>query len=145
MPPAKPTATSKKPAHSTPADSSAAVDAFMVSLEHPFKAEVQALRLAILGLDPSVQEGIKWSAPSYRTTEYFATTHLRSKVGLGLVLHLGAKVRALPEGGVGIDDPEGILKWLAPDRATVDFSSAADLQAKLPALLAVLRQWLRYV
>lgn len=145
MPPAKRAAPAKKPAHSTPADSSAAVDTFMATLEHPFAAEVTVLRSAILGLDPSVQEGIKWSAPSFRTTEYFATTHLRSKVGLGLVLHLGAKVRAQPEGGLVIDDPERILKWLAADRATVELRSADDLQAKLPALLAVLRQWLRYV
>ena len=141
MPPAQP----KKPAHRSPADTSAAVDAFMATLEHPFAAEVAALRSAILGLDPSVQEGIKWGTPSFRTTEYFATTHLRSKVGLGLVLHLGAKVRAQPEGGVVIDDPEGILKWLAADRATVELRSADDLQAKLPALRAVLRQWLRFV
>lgn len=129
----------------TAQDSSAAVDAFMATLDHPFKAEVQALRTAILALDPAIAEGIKWNVPSWRTTAYFATTHLRDKVGFSVILHLGAQVRTLPAGGVAIDDPAGLLKWLGADRAQVAFASTADFQARLPALLAVLRQWLRYV
>ena len=129
----------------TAADTRAAVDQFMAALDHPFKAEIETLRRAILAVDPAIAEGIKWNAPSWRTTEYFATTHLRSKVGLGLILHLGAKARALPEGGLAIDDPTGLLKWLGKDRAQVEFSTAADLQAKLPALQALLRQWIQHV
>ena len=129
----------------TAADTTAAVDAFMAALGHPFKAEIETLRRAILAVDPSIAEGIKWNAPSWRTTEYFATTHLRSKVGLGLILHLGAKARALPEGGLAIEDPTGLLKWLGKDRAQVEFSSAVDLQARLPALQALLGQWIQRV
>ena len=129
----------------TAADTTAAVDQFMATLDHPFKAEIQALRQAIPAVDPSIAEGIKWNAPSWRTTEYFATTHLRSKAGLGLILHLGAKARALPEGGLAIDDPTGLMKWLGKDRAQVEFSAAADLQAKLPALQALLKQWIQHV
>ena len=129
----------------TAADTRAAVDQFMAALDHPFKAEIETLRRAILAVDPAIAEGIKWNAPSWRTTDYFATTHLRSKVGLGLILHLGAKARALPEGGLAIDDPTGLLKWLGKDRAQAEFSSAADLQAKLPALQALLRQWIQHV
>lgn len=68
------------------ADTSAAVDQFMASFDHPFKAETGTLYQALLGVDPSIAEGIKWSAPSWRTTEYFATTHLRSKAGLAAKL-----------------------------------------------------------
>jgi hypothetical protein len=129
----------------TAADTRAAVDQFMAALDHPFKAEIETLRRAILAVDPAIAEGVKWNAPSWRTTDYFATTHLRSKVGLGLILHLGAKARALPAGGLAIDDPIGLLKWLGKDRAQVEFSTAADLQAKLPALQALLKQWIRHV
>jgi len=129
----------------TAADSTEAVDQFMAALDHPFKAEIATLRKAMLAVDPSVAEGIKWNAPSWRTTEYFATTHLRSKTGLGLILHLGAKVKTLPEGGLDIPDPAGLLKWLGKDRAQVEFASASDLQAKLPALQALLRRWITYV
>ena len=126
----------------TTADTTAAVDEFMAGLDHPFKAELETLRRAILAVDPSIAEGIKWNAPSWRTAEYFATTHLRSKTGLGLILHLGAKVRDLPEGGLHIPDPTGLLKWLGKDRAQLEFSSAADLSAKLPALQALLQAWI---
>ncbi|HEY8880403.1 MAG TPA: DUF1801 domain-containing protein [Roseateles sp.] len=129
----------------TAADTSAAVDQFMADLDHPFKAELETLRRAMLATDPSIAEGVKWNAPSWRTNEYFATTHLRSKTGLVLILHLGARVRPLPEGGLAIPDPAGLLKWLGKDRAQVEFSSATDLSAKLPALKTLLRAWIRHV
>lgn len=129
----------------TAADTTAAVDAFMAALDHPFKAGIQTLRQAIPAVSPAIAEGIKWNSPSWRTAEYFATTHLRSKAGLGLILHLGAKARSLPEGGLQIADPTGLLKWLGRDRAQVEFSSPADLAAKLPALQALLAQWIQHV
>ncbi len=129
----------------TAADTSVAVDRFMADLDHPFKAELETLRRATLATDPAIAEGIKWNAPSWRTTEYFATTHLRGKTGLALILHLGAKVRALPAGGLDIPDPTGLLKWLGPDRAQIEFTSAADLAGKLPALKTLLRAWIRHV
>lgn len=117
----------------------------MATLEHPFKPQIQALRLLMTQAHPGIAEGIKWNAPSFRMAEYFATTHLRAKPGLGLVLHLGAKVRELPAGGVVMDDPDKLLKWLARDRAMVEFSSAHDFEKKRDALLDLVRQWVRHV
>jgi hypothetical protein len=129
----------------TAADTARAVDQFMAALDHPYKPEIEALRAAMRNVDPAIAEGIKWNSPSWRTTEYFATTHLRGKTGFSLILHLGAKARELPEGGLGIADPTGLLKWLGKDRAQVEFASAADFAAKLPRLEAVLRDWIRHV
>lgn len=129
----------------TAADTRAAVDQFMAGLDHPFKAEIETLRRAILAVDPAIAEGIKWNAPSWRTTDYFATTHLRGRAGFSLILHLGAKARALSEGGLAIDDPTGLLKWLGKDRAQVEFASSADFVAKLPALQTVIKQWISCV
>jgi len=133
------------PSHNSPADSTAAVDEFMAELKHPCRAEIQALRKLIVAVDPSVAEGIKWNSPSYRTGQYFATTNLRAKSGVGLILHLGAKVRELPAGGVRIDDPGKLLKWLGKDRAMVEFADMKDVKAKGAALQALLRQWIAYV
>lgn len=77
--------------------------------------------------------------------EYFATTNLRARAGIGLILHLGAKVRDLPGGGVKIADPAGLLKWLGKDRAMVEFTTRNELKQKTSALQAVLRQWIEYV
>lgn len=131
--------------HDTRQDTSEAVDALMATLSHPHHAGIQALRRCLAGVDPSIREGVKWNAPSWRTHEYFATTHLRSKQGFGLILHRGAKVRALPEGGLVVPDPQGLLKWLAADRAIVEFRDEADLAAKQQALQELLRAWIERV
>jgi hypothetical protein len=60
-------------------DTAAAVDAFMATLKHPHKPAIEEVRRVIFGADPSIAEGVKWNAPSFRTTGYFATTHLRAK------------------------------------------------------------------
>lgn len=133
------------PLHATPADTTMAVDGFMAALDHPCKREIEVLRRLVLAVDPAIAEGIKWNAPSFRTTEYFATTHLRAKAGIGVILHLGAKARDLPAGGVAIDDPVGLLEWLGKDRARVTFASMKELVDKGAAFQAVLRQWIGHV
>ena len=138
-------ARARAPARKPPPDSTPAVDEFMAALEHPHKAQIAALRKSILGAHASIAEGVKWNSPSFRTADYFATVNLRAKRGVGVILHLGAKARALPAGGIRIDDPEGMLEWLAKDRAMVEFSDAADLRRRLPAFVAIVRQWIRFV
>ncbi len=124
----------------TAADTPAAVDQFMANLEHPHKAAIELLRQIICGADPSIAEGVKWNAPSFRTTEYFATTHLREKDGIGIILHLGAKVRERPS--FQIDDPQGLIKWLARDRALINFAGVEDVKAHEAAIQGVVRQWI---
>jgi hypothetical protein len=117
----------------------------MAELVHPFKAEIQAIRKTVLGAAPGIAEGVKWKAPSFRTHEYFATTNLREKEGIGVILHLGARVRELGPSGLSIEDPDGLLTWLAPDRASIRFTSASDLQSKKVAFENVIRSWIRHV
>jgi hypothetical protein len=132
------------PRHASAQDTSEAVDAFLAALAHPRKDVVEALRALMLSADPSIREGVKWNAPSYRTGEYFATTHLRDKQGLGLILHFGAKVRG-EKTPPAIPDPAGLLKWLAADRARVQFDDLADFKAKRNALKKVVQAWIRAV
>jgi hypothetical protein len=132
------------PSHTSPADSSAAVDAFMAATDHACTTEIQALRASLLRVDPRIAEGIKWKSPSFRTTEYFATINLREKNGVGLILHFGAKVRELPQ-DIAIPDPERLLKWLAKDRAMIVFKNDADFKLKQAAFEALIGQWIHYV
>ena len=131
--------------HASAADTTKAVDEFMGALAHSSKSEVQAIRSSILAADPSISEGVKWNAPSFRTTEYFATTNLREKNGVGVILHLGAKVRKIPPGGIQIDDPEELLKWLAENRAAVVFKDMNDFNAKKAAFVSIIRSWIAHV
>lgn len=134
-----------KPRHAAASDTAEAVDALVASLAHPAKREIRALRAAIVASHASIREGVKWNAPSFRTTEYFATTNLRTKTGIGLILHFGAKVRDVGAVRDAIADPHGLLTWLAPDRAMIAFESMSDLTAKTKALQEVVRQWIRHV
>ena len=139
---------SKKPkaaSHDTASDSTRAVDEFMLSLDHRHKGEIEAIRAAILGADDSIAEGIKWKAPSFRTSEYFATINLREKKGIGMILHLGAKVRNIPSGSMVIDDPAKLLKWLGRDRAMIVFESREDFSAKKAAFERIIQQWIVHV
>lgn len=134
--------TARPKAHSSAADTTQAVDAFMATLAHPHADAIQALRRTILAVDPAIAEGIKWNAPSFRAGEYFATTHLRAKAGVGIILHLGARTRVDSGSPMAIADPGGLLQWLAADRALVAFADLDDVHGKAPAFQAVLRQWL---
>ena len=130
-----------KRAASAPGD----VEAFLASLEYPFKPELLALRKLILGAHPSISEGIKWNAPSFRTTEFFATFQLRAKDGVQVILHRGAKKRDTPASGLALADPASLLEWLGPDRASVKFRDGKDIQARGAAFADVIRQWLAFV
>jgi Domain of unknown function (DU1801) len=140
-----PTTKLKSAPHTTPADTTKAVNEFMRSLDHPFKTEIEAIRQIILRTHSTVAEGIKWNSPSFRTTEYFATVNLRAKGGITVILHLGAKVRATAFTGVQIGDPQNLLTWLANDRAAATFADGKDIDAKKAAFTKILKQWIAYV
>ncbi len=125
--------------------SSAEVEAFLASLEHPLKREFLALRAIIRAVDPRIAESIKWNAPSFSTSEHFATFHLRNKAGVQVVLHLGAKPR--PDTGMrdAINDPLGLLQWRGADRATVSFRDLQEIEAKQAAFADIIRQWIAFV
>jgi len=139
----------KNTAPRKPARSNAAVpesvETFLATLDHPHKPEILAVRQAILDADPAIAEGIKWNAPSFHTSEYFATFHLRAKEGVQVILHLGAKAREGSIAGGAVDDPSSLLEWLGKDRATVKFRDLADIKAKRAALVQLVREWIKHV
>jgi hypothetical protein len=120
------------------------VDDVLASIDHPLKADVAQVRKAILSVDKSISDGVKWNSLSFRTTEWFATWNWRTKDQVQLVLHLGAKPGKVAP-AAAIPDPKGLLKWLGKDRAMASLGSGAGLKANLPALKAVIKAWLQYV
>jgi hypothetical protein len=118
------------------------VDAFLAALEHPRKREILALRRIILDADPVIAEGIRWNAPSFRTSEWFATFHLRAGDGVRVILHLGAKKREDVNPRAAVADPDGLLEWLADDRASVRFRDVDEVNARGPAFAALVREWI---
>jgi hypothetical protein len=132
----------------SPAQKPAAPDdvgAFVDALALPLRDAVRDLRAIVLAADPSITEGIKWNAPSFRTSVWFATMHLRAKQGVGMILHFGAKPRASAAGDVAIADPDGLLEWLGKDRARASFADRADIAAKQAAFSSLIRAWIAHV
>jgi hypothetical protein len=127
------------------ATSDVAVAAYLKSLKHPFKKEIEAVRLIILGAGPAISEGIKWNAPSFRTEkEWFATFNVRAKDGVQLIFHLGAKTRPVQK-AFKLADPNGLMKWLGKDRAMVTLGAGRDIPANRKALEAIVRAWIRHI
>ncbi len=116
------------------------VDAFMALLDHPLKQEIEKTRKAILTVSAEVQEAIKWNAPSFKTTDFFATFHLRSRERVQLVLHTGAKAKDNPN--FVIDDPKKLLTWRAKDRALVTLGAGEAFDANLKAFVPIIKQWI---
>lgn len=118
------------------------VEAFLATLDHPLKAEILALRRLVLDADGRIGEEIKWNAPSFHTSEHFATFHLRAPDNVQVILHFGAKKRDRAGARAAIADPSGLLQWLAEDRATLKFQDMAGIEARGAAFTAILRQWI---
>ncbi|MCA9255871.1 MAG: DUF1801 domain-containing protein [Phycisphaerales bacterium] len=119
------------------------VDAFMRDLDHPLKNEMEALRRIILGASPTITEGVKWKAPSFRTTDDFATMNLRSTDSVQVIFHTGAKVKSYAKTGIEIDDPAHLLKWLSRDRAMMTLADARDLKKKRAAITTLVKAWIQ--
>ena len=63
----------------------------------------------------------------FQDHEWFATLNLRVKESTAVILHFGARKNSISESGVAIDDPEGLLEWLAKDRAQVRFKETPSI------------------
>lgn len=132
-------ATSRKSARAQPGAGD--VDDFMRKLDHPLKAAMEAVRSIILGVNPEISEGIKWNAPSFCFKEYFATINLRKGV-VHVIFHLGAKVKDNSTAGLPINDPTGLLEWLAKERAAVKFRDMTAVRSSRAAFENIVRQWI---
>jgi uncharacterized protein YdhG (YjbR/CyaY superfamily) len=106
------------------------VDAFMQKLDHPLKAEVEALRKIIRSASTEIAEQIKWNAPSYSYRgEYLVTFNLRDKKRIHLVFHNPM----IPK----IKSP--LLEGEYMDRRMTYFSDMQDIKAKKAELVQVLK------
>lgn len=65
------------------------VDAFLSKLEHPLKAEMEAVRAIIVNADPKIEEDVKWGGPSFFYKEDLATFNPRIKNYVALIFHKG--------------------------------------------------------
>lgn len=111
--------------------SMSSVDAFMQELDHPLKAEIEALRKIIRSASTEITEKIKWNAPSYSYRgAYLVTFNLRDPKRVHLVFHnpMIAKITS------------PLLEGDYADRRMTYFSDMKDIKAKKAELVQVLKQ-----
>lgn len=114
---------------------------YFATIDHPMKGALSELCEVVRGIDPRIQESIKWNAPSFYISEHFATTGLSPGATLRLVLHTGAKKRKNAN-HIEIEDREGILTWKDSDRAIITFTSLDDVRQRAESIRLIVRQWI---
>lgn len=118
------------------------VNQFVANLDHPLKAEVEAIRAIILSANPQLTEHIKWNAPSFQFKgEDRVTFNLHRKDRIQLVFHRGAKVKASED--FVFEDSTGLLEWAAKDRGIVTLRDMQEIRAKETALVQVINLWIQ--
>ena len=122
------------------AKTSPTVEQFMQALDHPLKAEIDALRALVKGANPGLTEQIKWNAPSFAVDgDDRITFKLHPPRHVQLVFHRGAKVK--DASGFTFSDETGLIAWAATDRGLVTIRDMADLEAKRNALVTLINRW----
>ena len=111
------------------------VDAYMRDIDHPFKAEIEAVRAIILGASPKISERIKWNAPSFYYKEDLGAFNPRASEFAHLIL--------LFPGGAGLPAKSSLLEGKQKDRREAKFYSMADVQTKKPALTKLVKDWVK--
>jgi hypothetical protein len=105
------------------------VGSWMKALNHPMKAEIEAVRKIIKGADKRIGERIKWAAPSYYYKEDLVTFNHRSQDRVHLVFHHIAIT--------GIDSP--LLEGDYEDRRMIYFDSIVHIKANQQELERIVR------
>jgi uncharacterized protein YdhG (YjbR/CyaY superfamily) len=104
---------------------------YMEKLEHPLKAEIEAVRTILKSTNANLEERIKWNAPSYHLNEVdLVTFNVRMANKVHLVFHHIAIV------GIKSDLLEGDYI----DRMMMYFENMADLESKKEELVRVIEE-----
>ncbi|HRD64772.1 MAG TPA: DUF1801 domain-containing protein [Candidatus Competibacter sp.] len=118
------------------------VNSFMEQLDHPFKADIERLRTAIMGIAPIITEEIKWNAPSFKINDHFATFKLYPTKNIQIVLHTGAKPK-IPQKAFSLDDPHKLLKWPAIDRCVLTLQSSSQAVELEQVVIKMVKEWIQ--
>ncbi len=108
------------------------VDEWFSKLDHPLKAEMLAVREAILSADDRMTETIKWGGPTFMYKGNMATINPRAKKFVNLFFQTGAVIK----------DRHGVLEGDAAQVRAIKFSDMDEVNAKKEALQKVVSGWI---
>lgn len=117
---------------------------FLDELNHPFRKEIEKLRIYILTTSKHLTENIKWNGPNYcfenedRITMRIQPTTTKQ---IQLIFHRGAKKQEQPADKI-ISSESKILVWKENDRAIVSFKNMKDIDNGKIELTEIIKQWI---
>jgi hypothetical protein len=116
---------------------------FLDELNHPFRNEIEQLRICILSVNANLTENIKWNGPNYcfenddRITMNIQPPNKR----VSLIFHRGTKKQEQPEDKL-IANKSKLLLWKENDRAIITFKSAQDIENGKAELTDIVTEWI---
>jgi Domain of unknown function (DU1801) len=119
----------------------AKVEDYLATAEHARMDEIVVLRAAILKSSKVITEHIKWNAPSFCWKgEDRVTMRLHPKDRLELIFHRGAKMKTGKS--PTIDDPNGLIAWVAADRGVLSVQDPSMLKARKSEIVRLVTEWM---
>jgi hypothetical protein len=119
------------------------VTALLNELDHPFRDEIELLRICILNANNDLEENIKWNGPNYCfDNEDRITMRVQPPIKkLQLIFHRGAKKKTQPENKI-IHNKSKMLVWKENDRAIITFKSLQEIENNKVDLTLIINEWL---
>lgn len=109
-------------------------DSLMQASEHPFKPEIEELRIIIKNASSKITERIKWNAPSYFYIKDMAAFNLHQEKFVQIIF--------IFYNGTMINDSGDLLEGKWKDRREARFYSMEDIKNKKTKLEKVVREWI---
>lgn len=120
------------------------LEEFLADLGSDKRAQVDLLRQLILGVEPKLEEHIKWNAPSYVLDgEDRITFNLMNKQGfVKLVFHMGATRKEDKNGTPVMQDESGLIEWSSDIRGMITFAALEDINNNTNSIQKIIKDWL---
>ncbi|MCB0839798.1 MAG: DUF1801 domain-containing protein [Bacteroidetes bacterium] len=122
---------------------SSEVSEFLDGLNHPFRKEIEKLRLIILNATNDLTENIKWNGPNYCYGEADRITmRIQPPKQVQLIFHRGAKKQEQPKERI-IQTDSNLLTWKENDRAVITFKNMTDIEKGEADLIEIVNDWIK--
>lgn len=120
------------------------VTAFLDELKHPFRKEIEQLRINILSANKGLRENIKWNGPNYSYNDDDSITMRMQPITakrIQIIFHRGAKVKTQLKEKL-LEENFDLLAWKANDRAVATFENMDDIKKYEGQLKEIINAWL---
>lgn len=110
------------------------VEALLASLQHPHKAEIEAVRRIILCASRKLEERVKWKAPSFHCGGVDLGAFNLHQAGFAQLILVFPR-------GIPAETGRGVLEGAWKDRREVRFHDLAEVDRKKAGLVWVVKAW----